>query len=620
MQLDSLRLPLGAPSSSRHPQSLAHNQNSAATLRHNIQPIHNVYPGNAMPMNGPRTLVAVPVGYPVYAVQQGHRGNQIHLRNVNTPSNSPIFAASPIPPAMHPATPPSPFFIPQQAVVPLTVTDYSHVSRTTLTSTPTRPPASPRSDFLPSPALTAASPDMRGASLSPAMQSAELPLQSHQFTHIPPTTTSSELAAANALALLRSLPQPDLSPSRRRPSILYQRPASPPALSNDERVEVSKVPPRWYVKSRTPSLGGGVVGIPGQGVWTDPYGFTNPAETCDCPVCRTVCRHRVRQSKEISSVSTYSTSSPPYVSDDEDLVGKVTWSSLSRVPPTPAKDRVKVKEQRKPQPEKIKARFSPYPPQILPPLPTDTKPRLTSQGSTGPVASRPRASSFGSTGSRRSPPPAAVASPARPVAVSPARARPSSQHSTTSTPDRDGEHKLRGSGMTHLSVPGAAVTAAAEPVQSTAEVVKEVVMVDHAAVGFKPATIEEMSTYVPEESVFQMGKKTMPVVVWKGTPLEIPPTAEGFANLSPAEVRTCAILRIWPAQYLHMKSIVVGSLLRHGLGIRKAECKKLFRIDVNKTGKVWDWFEGLGWTGTMAPSAHPQHGEGAMALDGSLVV
>ncbi|KAJ3329369.1 Transcriptional adapter ada2, partial [Gonapodya sp. JEL0774] len=609
------------------------------------------------------------VMYPVYVVEAV--GGQPQVRMMHNPP-LPTSRSYPIPTfAMHPATPSSPFYIPKPTTVPVTVTDFASGVTAPAEGPFTPPPSSPaRSDFLPSPALTAASPEFRGVSLSPGHVMQQTGPSSHHarsshfapqhtaapaYTTAPPThhttlrpTTPSDLAAASTLALLRSLPQPNLTHTR-RPSILYSRPASPPHLTPEERQELARTPPRWY-KARTPSIGGGMqvgtlLGMPGHGL-VEPRDNRSPARTamavtsaspadlCSCPVCTSA------DQDSDSQPSTYSASSPPLSWDELDSADPkgITWSSLSRVPPSQSAQARKAVAPGPVVRKADKKRHSPYPAPLLPPLPSSIPtgptqyqaPRATllphhpihsqshlpsqspsparhlshapshSLPSTVPVATttvvRPRASSFTSAGSSASPHMSHTHSPAR----SPAhhvRAR-------GPTPDRSGahgeDHKLRGSGLTHLVLPSDgsasshAGTTATGGSGAHSEGILEIAKVEN--LGFEPAGLEDMAKFVPEEWCLKMGRKGVPNVSWKGAPLVIPATAPGFANLSPSEARLCSVLRIWPAQYLFMKSIVIGAKMA-GKIVRKAEGKKWFRIDVNKTGRVWDWFGAVGWVG-----------------------
>jgi hypothetical protein len=64
--------------------------------------------------------------------------------------------------------------------------------------------------------------------------------------------------------------------------------------------------------------------------------------------------------------------------------------------------------------------------------------------------------------------------------------------------------------------------------------------------------------------------------------------------LTKEEVRTCSSLRILPAQYLNMKQVLLTAVENRG-PFKKRECQSWFRIDVNKTCLIYDWFRALEW-------------------------
>ncbi|KAJ3300768.1 Transcriptional adapter ada2 [Borealophlyctis nickersoniae] len=85
----------------------------------------------------------------------------------------------------------------------------------------------------------------------------------------------------------------------------------------------------------------------------------------------------------------------------------------------------------------------------------------------------------------------------------------------------------------------------------------------------------------------------IPVVWKKGTQLEIPPSAPGYFLITPEELRTCSTLRMLPDQYLTVKETLLSAA--QGGMFKKREAKSWFRIDVNKTAILYDWFRSLGW-------------------------
>ncbi len=78
-----------------------------------------------------------------------------------------------------------------------------------------------------------------------------------------------------------------------------------------------------------------------------------------------------------------------------------------------------------------------------------------------------------------------------------------------------------------------------------------------------------------------------------GSPLEFPPDTKSIEVCTPEEITTCSILRIFPAQYLHIKETMMRQVLKGPF--KKRDAQTWFRIDVNKTNRLYDWFLYLGW-------------------------
>ncbi|KAJ3161311.1 Transcriptional adapter ada2 [Geranomyces michiganensis] len=89
--------------------------------------------------------------------------------------------------------------------------------------------------------------------------------------------------------------------------------------------------------------------------------------------------------------------------------------------------------------------------------------------------------------------------------------------------------------------------------------------------------------------------KGAPHVTWnKGDALHIPASSPGYDLLSREELRTCRTLRLVPESYLKIKAILLGAREQRG-AFKKRDAQKWCRIDVNKTGKLYDWFSAIGW-------------------------
>ncbi|ODQ63486.1 transcriptional adaptor 2 [Nadsonia fulvescens var. elongata DSM 6958] len=65
--------------------------------------------------------------------------------------------------------------------------------------------------------------------------------------------------------------------------------------------------------------------------------------------------------------------------------------------------------------------------------------------------------------------------------------------------------------------------------------------------------------------------------------------------LSPEEQQLCSNLRIWPKPYLAIKETLFRELLRTGGILKKATARELIKIDVNKTSKIYEFFQSQRW-------------------------
>jgi len=87
---------------------------------------------------------------------------------------------------------------------------------------------------------------------------------------------------------------------------------------------------------------------------------------------------------------------------------------------------------------------------------------------------------------------------------------------------------------------------------------------------------------------------SIPPIVWKGNSLDISSSEVGYNLLSKEELKTCSTLRIFPLQYLNIKYIFISAREEMGF-FSKKDAQKWIPIDVNKTCKLYDWFQNLGW-------------------------
>lgn len=89
------------------------------------------------------------------------------------------------------------------------------------------------------------------------------------------------------------------------------------------------------------------------------------------------------------------------------------------------------------------------------------------------------------------------------------------------------------------------------------------------------------------------------------TPLDIR-VCPGAELLNDDEYVACCLLRIRPALYFHARNTLLHNL-HHAIGyFRKSAAQKMLRIDVNKTGKLYEFLVRQGWIpeqegGTMRP-------------------
>ncbi|QRV94345.1 Myb-like DNA-binding domain protein [Ceratobasidium sp. AG-Ba] len=64
--------------------------------------------------------------------------------------------------------------------------------------------------------------------------------------------------------------------------------------------------------------------------------------------------------------------------------------------------------------------------------------------------------------------------------------------------------------------------------------------------------------------------------------------AQSLHLLTPAEQALCSNIRILPVHFLGIKETLVRECVRRGGRLRRREARELVRIDVHKTGQIWD--------------------------------
>ena len=76
-------------------------------------------------------------------------------------------------------------------------------------------------------------------------------------------------------------------------------------------------------------------------------------------------------------------------------------------------------------------------------------------------------------------------------------------------------------------------------------------------------------------------------------PLDIT-SIDGTNLLSEDEKSICTNLRIFPRAYLSLKDIIMKEYAQKG-SIKRKAVRSLLKIDVNKSGKLFDFFSEMGW-------------------------
>ena len=86
-----------------------------------------------------------------------------------------------------------------------------------------------------------------------------------------------------------------------------------------------------------------------------------------------------------------------------------------------------------------------------------------------------------------------------------------------------------------------------------------------------------------------------------GTPLDIS-SAPGSSLLQDDEFDICCGLRLYPLQYFYSRDTLVANYESRGF-YKKSAAQKMLHIDVNKTGKLYDFLISKGWLPTSSESA-----------------
>lgn len=88
-------------------------------------------------------------------------------------------------------------------------------------------------------------------------------------------------------------------------------------------------------------------------------------------------------------------------------------------------------------------------------------------------------------------------------------------------------------------------------------------------------------------------KKVIPLPGRPGAPIDIS-YYPGCDLLTDEEFEVCCVLRLTPQQYFASRKTLVENHRNYGF-YRKSAAQKMLKIDVNKTGKLYDFFQENGW-------------------------
>ena len=89
------------------------------------------------------------------------------------------------------------------------------------------------------------------------------------------------------------------------------------------------------------------------------------------------------------------------------------------------------------------------------------------------------------------------------------------------------------------------------------------------------------------------GKKVIPCPGRPGHPMDVSflPMAD---QLQDDEFEVCCVLRMPPEVYFDSRRTLITNHRRQGF-YRKSAAQKMLKIDVNKTGKLYDFCQSKGW-------------------------
>jgi len=94
-------------------------------------------------------------------------------------------------------------------------------------------------------------------------------------------------------------------------------------------------------------------------------------------------------------------------------------------------------------------------------------------------------------------------------------------------------------------------------------------------------------------------------------------TSSSLHLLTPQEQLLCSQLRILPKPYLAIKEAILREYIKKGGKLRKRDAKDMFKIETQKTAKIWEFLEKAG---LFKPVAHAATAAAAAAAAASSVV
>lgn len=102
---------------------------------------------------------------------------------------------------------------------------------------------------------------------------------------------------------------------------------------------------------------------------------------------------------------------------------------------------------------------------------------------------------------------------------------------------------------------------------------------------------EELRFLRKGPNLAQLGSKQ--ISGFAATPLDIT-CSPNASILSDREFELCSFLRLQPLQYFECRRVLLNNYAEMGF-YKKSAAQKMLRIDVNKTGRLYDFFVAMNW-------------------------